>query len=285
MPRSPAWPRPLYRRATARAATLGFVALLDDPRLDDALALAEEAVDDARTWSLLSIEPMVRGNDGGRLDEALSGRAALYLEARDPHEQHEVARCQKYALLSAELPDPATLSVLGALTTTLAALAAEGNLLLALDRVTARWWAPAELAALEPDRAFDVDEHAQVVVESVERAPGAGHLVRSRGLAKFARPDVGGRAPRRDASYISELVRDVARLLAEGEEVRPGDRLRIPDLPPVTLVPRSDDCLADAAPDHAPLYELRDLAPDGPGADLSALLRALKPKPRLKVLK
>ena len=228
---------------------------------------------------------MVRGNDGGRFDEALAGRAAMYLEGRDPHEQHEVARCQKYALIEADTPDPADLRVLGAAVATVRALAREGNLLLALDRVTARWWSPAELHALAVDRPFDVDEHAQVVVEAIERTPGAGHLVRSRGLEKFARPDVGGRAPRRETSSISELVRDVARLLAEGHEVHPGDRLRVPDLPPLTLVPRTEDCLQDAPAASAPLYELRDLLPNGPGPDLTALLAALRPKPRLKVLK
>lgn len=237
-------------------------------------------------WQRLDVDVRARGSDQQRLEEALAGRARLALAARDPHEQREVERCQRYVTIAAELADPAELAVLQAALALLRGLAAEADLLLAVDRSTARWWTPAELLALTPGRSLELDEHLQLVVEAVERSPGAGHLVRSRGLDKFARPDVGGRVPRRDAERISELLRELAGLLIEGELLQPGDRLHAPDLPPLTLIPRSDDCLSDAPPDEAPLYELRDLDPaEQPGPSLTGLLAALRPKPRLRVLK
>jgi hypothetical protein len=282
----PGWIRERFSKPSGRPAYFGFVALLDDPRIDDALERARDEVGDPRLYDRLTVDLVVRANDGGRLDEALSGRGAFGLEARDEHERHEIARCPKYVVIEARLADSRSLALLEAALATLRALATEGNLLFAVDQVTARWWTPAELAALPPDRPFDLDEHAQVVVEAVERAPGVGHLVRSRGLGKLARPDVGARAPRRDASLLAEIVRDLARLLAHGEQPAPGDLLRVPNLPPLTLVPRTDDCLHDAPAASAPLYELRDRGPDpSPGPDLRELLAALRPKPRLKVLR
>src|SRR5439155_8950604 len=119
---------------------------------------------------------------------------AMTLEGRAEHERVEVARCQRYAEIAAHVADSPSLAVLHAAMTLLGALAAEGDLTLALDAATARWWSPPELAALGPaSRPFALDEHVQIVVESVERRPGAGHLVRSRGLVKFARPDVAAR--------------------------------------------------------------------------------------------
>ena len=189
-------------------------------------------------------------------------------------------------VVDAEHADEPSLAVLEAALATVQALATEGNLLFAIDQLTARWWTPDALSALPPDRPFDLDEHAQIVAEAAERAPGVGHVTRSRGLGKFARPDVGARAPRKDAPLLAEIVRDTARLLAHGERLLPGDLLRVPNLPPLTLVPRTDDCLHDAPASSAPLYELRDRDPDGTeGPDLRALLGALRPKPRLKLLR
>lgn len=271
---------------TARRARVEFWALLDGARIDDALERARAEVGSGAAWDALEVAVRARATDGGRLDAALAGRAAMTLESRSEHERSDVARCQRYAEVSALIADPPSLLVLQAALALLSALAAEGDLTLALDGATARWWSPDELAALgPPSRPFALDEHVQVVVEAVERRPGAGHLVRSRGLAKFARPDVGARGPRKDAERISELLRDVARMLADGAPLRPGDRLSVPDLPPLTFVPRSDDALADAPADGAPLYELRDLDAGGAAPTCERLLAALRPKPKLKVIR
>lgn len=281
----PPWLRPRFR-PSERRARLGFFGFLKGPRIEDALARARDQVPDPAAWDALEIAVRSRGVDQGRLAEALAGRAGWQLELRAHHERHEAERCSRYVAIETVLPDPPTLSVLQAALAVLCALAVEQDLVLALDGSIGRWWSPAELAALDSERPFDLDEHVGVFVESVERKPGVGHLTRTRGLGKFARPDVCGRAPRRQAEWLSELLRDLARLLAEGEVVLPGDRLHVASVPPVTLIPRSENCLEDAPPAEAPLYELRDLDADGrPGPDCAALLAALKPKPRLKVIR
>jgi hypothetical protein len=278
------WTRPGFS-PTARRARVRFWALLDGARIDDALERARTE-SDARAWDALDVTVRPRASDGGRLDSALEGRPRMTLEARSDHERHAAERALRYAEVSAEHADAPTHEVLRAALGLQRALAEEGDLVLALDGATARWWSPDELVALAPDRPFVLDEHVQVVVEAVERRPGVGHLVRSRGLAKMARPDVGARVPRRDAERVSELVRDVARLLADGAVLVGGDRLRVPDLPPITFLSRTEDALADAPSADAPLYELRDLDENGnPAPTCERLLAALRPKPRLKVIR
>jgi hypothetical protein len=61
-----------------------------------------------------------------------------------------------------------------------------------------------------------------VAFESAERRPGAGHVVRTRGLEKFARPDLFVRVPRGEVDRVAEPLRARARLAAEGGSV-PGD--------------------------------------------------------------
>jgi hypothetical protein len=263
-----------------------MVALLDGAHIEEALARAQAEVDDDRIWDALDVQVRARVTDGGRLDEALCGRPLMTLEALGSTERTVVARCQWYASVAAAPADSPTLDVLEAATALLRALADDGDVTLALDVVTARWWSADELKRLWARRPFALDEHVNVVVEAVERRPGVGHLVRSRGLAKLARPDVGARGPRRDAERLSELLRDVARLLADGAPMGAGERLRAANLPPAVFIPRSDDALADASADEAPLYELRDLDEGGsPAATCERLLAALRPKPRLTVVK
>jgi hypothetical protein len=278
------WTRTAHR-PTRRRARLSFVALLDGARIDAALDRARDELGDARAWDALDVQVRARATDGGRLDAALDGRPRMTLASRPEHERSDVDRAQRYATIEADLADPPILTVLCGALAILRALADEGDLVLACDLATARWWAPDELAALAPDRPFELDEHVQVVVEAVERRPGVGHLVRSRGLGKFARPDVGGRGPRRDAERLSEVLRDVARVLADGAALEPGARVELRALGPCTFVPRPDDALGDAPADEAPLYELRDLGPDGPGPDCAGLLAALRPRPRLKLVR
>ncbi len=270
------WVRP-HHVPTARAMRIELVALLDgNAHVDAALGRARDELAADRAWDALEIDVRARATDVGRLDRLLDGRAGLALADRDEADRLAAARCQRYVTVEAAPPDAADLAPLQAAAALLRALAVEEDLALAWDAGAARWWAPAELAALAPARPFALDEHVRVVVEAVERRPGAGHLVRSRGLAKLARPDVGARVPRPRAAAVAELVRDVARLFADGAAPLPGDRLNAPGLPPLTLIPRTDDALADAAPDDAPLYELRDAVPRGAGDSLARLLAALR---------
>jgi hypothetical protein len=254
--------RPRHRRQPRRAE-LRFVALLADPDVEDALEDARARVADDELTAALTIELRSRGTDQGRLEEVLRGRARFSVEALSAGDRAELDRATRYLSFAASPADPPTHQLLEALMVTLRALTDAGCLLTAVDESTARLWAPAGLLALPADRLCALDEHVRVGVEVTERRAGAGHLLRTYGLAKFARPDVGARGARADVERLSELVHGLAELLYDGEPIEPGDRLSLPGLTPLTPVPRSADCLSDAPVDSAPLYELRDVGADG----------------------
>ena len=67
----PGWIRERFTTPSERRARVAFVALLDDPRIDDALDRAREQIGDERLFDRLTVDLLVRANDGGRLDEAL----------------------------------------------------------------------------------------------------------------------------------------------------------------------------------------------------------------------
>jgi hypothetical protein len=231
-----------------RPARLLHFALLDSPDVDE---LLEPALPE------LEVTVRLRATDGGRFDEMMSGRAGLALDSMEPWARHEIARCQRYATLSAAAPDSSARALVQAAEAVLFALAEAGELSWALDATTSAWRTPEQILALPSSRPFAADEHFIVVVEAVERAPGAGHLVRTRGLGKFGRPDVAMHAPRAEAERAADWVRQVARRGALGEPFLPGRRLSLPSLPPLALWPRTDDGLSPAPADEAPIYELK----------------------------
>src|SRR5262249_25715089 len=152
----------------------------------------DETVERVQPHPALEVAVRMRATDGGRFDEALSGRSGLAVESMAPWVQHEIARCQRYATLEALVTHTEARAVLQSADALLAALAQDGDLTWSLDLGTCTLLPANEVA----ERAFSVEHHFLVVVESVERAPGVGHLVRSRGLTQFGRPDVAMRAPR-----------------------------------------------------------------------------------------
>jgi hypothetical protein len=226
----------------ARLARLHYLAILDTDEID-------EAREDE-----LEVTMRMRATDGGRFDELVSGRALLSVQEMPSWAEHEIGRCQRYATIEAAV-DPARASpLLRAAETLFCGWAAERDLTWLLDVQTATWRAA---DAVVP-RAFSVEDHFLVAVEAIERAPFVGHLVRTRGLAKFGRPDIGMRGPRSESEKLAEWVRAVGKRGAEGDPFAVGRRLSIPGLPPLALYPRTEDCLSPAPPDDAPLYELRE---------------------------
>lgn len=84
--------------------------------------------------------------------------------------------------------------------------------LAAIDLVATRWWQPGELQALVPDRPFDLHEHISVVSER-----GDEHFCNTRGLAKFARPELFVRqVPGDRIQEVADQLWGFARELAEG---------------------------------------------------------------------
>ena len=109
----------------------------------------------------------------------------------------------------------------------LAKCVCEEGAAIVIDVYAARAHLGSEVAALPPDRAFDVMHEVTLFFDEV----GDGTLAAwSLGLCKFGRPDlvVLGITPD-GGTEAALLLRDVATQLAAGERIEPGDEIAGPD--------------------------------------------------------
>ncbi|MBX3156979.1 MAG: hypothetical protein KF773_13475 [Deltaproteobacteria bacterium] len=129
-------------------------------------------------------------------------------------------------VIEAQLADPDDLGHIQA-AWALAKCVCEEGAAIVIDVYAARAHLGAEVAALAPDRAFDVMHEVTFFFdEDGEDTMAAWSL----GLVKFGRPDlVLLGVPKAGATEAAVLLRDVAAMLAAGERVEPGDAVAGPD--------------------------------------------------------
>lgn len=107
--------------------------------------------------------------------------------------------------------------------------------------VFAHDWSSAEaIAGLDPRRPFTVLREISVVAEA-DPSPGFGHAVHTRGMAKFGRPDLVMGVPKDQLGEAAEILNHLARMLAEGHLLNPGQQLRIDDAKTLRVVPYVPD--------------------------------------------
>jgi hypothetical protein len=128
-------------------------------------------------------------------------------------------------VIEAELDDPDDLGHLQAAWALAKCICEEGAAVV-IDVYAARAHLGLEVAALRPDRAFDVMHEVTLFFE--EEAEGTV-AAWSLGLRKFGRPDlvVLGIDPD-NATEAAVLLRDIASTLAAGERIEPGDKVGAP---------------------------------------------------------
>jgi hypothetical protein len=129
-------------------------------------------------------------------------------------------------VIEAEIDDPDDLGHLQA-AWALAKCVCEEGAAVVIDVYAARAHLGIEVAALAPDRAFDVMHEVTLFFEE---EPGGTLAAWSLGLRKFGRPDLVliGVTPE-EATNAAILLRDIAQTLAAGERIEPGDKLGTPD--------------------------------------------------------
>lgn len=129
-------------------------------------------------------------------------------------------------VIEARLDDPDDLGHLQA-AWALAKCVCEEGASVVIDVHAARAHAGSDVAALAPDRGFDVMHEVTLFFDDAADGTLAAW---SLGLCKFGRPDLVllGVAP--DAATDAALVmRDIAATLADGERIEPGDQIAAPD--------------------------------------------------------
>lgn len=228
---APAWPRPNWQDSGARAFLLWFV-FGDFP---SGLVIDGERYRTRGTPAGIEVTGYANRAlaqwDGYPLAGALG--ASLWHEDTPLFEAARSAgQCQ---VLRGEIADPRDLDFLRDLTGTIAALADQGAAAI-VDPQALAIIGPAEWLRRHHEDRFEVREHVAILSQDEPTLPGHRH-VHSRGLRKFARPDLSLRGvPEDQAGAAGEIVRHLARWQALGGILPEGYAPPVEGLPgPLTL--------------------------------------------------
>jgi hypothetical protein len=159
-------------------------------------------------------------------DQVLAPFAELIATDLGPNAAATALAAAHAYVIEARLDDPDDLGHVQA-AWALAKCVCEEGASIVVDVHAARAHLGEEVAALAPDRGFDVMHEVTLFFDE---QPDGRLAAWSLGLCKFGRPDLVllGVAP--DAAPEAALVlRDVAATLADGERIEPGDQIAAPD--------------------------------------------------------
>lgn len=221
------WPREHYT-VGGGAAQIALVAL-SSVRLPDPLPISRtrhgmpDAGDGLDAIALVARD---RADDPGWFADRVVAPFADLIASDLGADAAAAALAAEHAyVIEGQLDDPDDLGHVQA-AWALAKCVCEEGAVVVVDVYAARAHNGADVAALAPDRGFDVMAEVTLFFDEV----GDGTLAAwSLGLRKFGRPDlvVLGIAPD-GATDAALLLRDVAATLAAGERVEPGDRVASP---------------------------------------------------------
>ena len=160
------------------------------------------------------------------VDDVLAPFADLIAQDLGPTAAATALVAEHAYVIEAELDDPDDLGHVQA-AWALAKCVCEEGAAVVIDVYAARAHLGVEVAALPPDRAFDVMHEVTLFFEE---EPEGTLAAWSLGLKKFGRPDlvVVGVAPEA-ATNAAVLLRDIAQTLAAGERIEPGDQVGTPE--------------------------------------------------------
>jgi hypothetical protein len=217
------WGRPEYRRTptAARVLLLAF----GDTALDEELALSAATYGMPSTSALdgFDIRMLTTAEHPDWIDNWRTG--ALRTIAEDELAEPGRLDAARFCFtVGVELPDPPDLGHLQAAWAAAKWLAARGAFAV-LDVWAARWVDAARLAALDPARPFDLDQQVSFVCET-QPTRGFGHAMHTRGMVKFARPDLMAGVEAADIGLMHQVMRRLAGMTADGRVIPVGQRFR-----------------------------------------------------------
>jgi hypothetical protein len=165
-------------------------------------------------------------NPDAFVEEVLQPFTELIAQDLGPSAAATALTTEHAYVIEAELDDPDDLGHLQA-AWALAKCVCEEGAAVVIDVYAARAHLGIEVAALAPDRAFDVMHEVTLFFEE---EPEGTLAAWSLGLRKFGRPDlvVVGVVPEQ-ATNAAILLRDVAQTLASGDRIEPGDKVGTPE--------------------------------------------------------
>lgn len=164
-----------------------------------------------------------RGDDPAWFaDEVVAPFAELITSDLGPAAAAAALAAEHAYVIEAQLDDPDDLGHVQA-AWALAKCVCEEGAAVVIDVYAARAHLGSDVAALVPDRAFDIMHEVTLFFDE---QPGGTLAAWSLGLRKFGRPDLVLLDVAPDAATDAALVlRDVAASLADGERIEPGDQV------------------------------------------------------------
>jgi hypothetical protein len=105
-----------------------------------------------------------------------------------------------------------------------------------LDVYAGTWRPGGAVAERAPDRPFVITSEISVIFER-QPVPGFGHPVHTRGMTKFARPDLIAGVPADRISDTARILNHLAAMLADGAVLTAGRRLRVDGRRTLRVIP------------------------------------------------
>ncbi len=236
----PLWRRPAYHPCGSRAS-ISLFAFSEAPLTPDVpFSLSRFGAPSADSVSCLNVQTHAEADDPKWFDGWRTGalRTIAVTDLADAARLDAARYCHS---IVAEIDDPPDLGYLQAAWAVARWLADRGCFAL-VDVHAGRWLDGSKLAALIPERPFNLDAEVRFVFET-DPTPGwdsgnFGHAMHTRGMAKFGRPDViTGLALPDMVEFLEQVLRQVAQALADGASVSPGQGINIAGKRAFALVP------------------------------------------------
>jgi len=221
---------------TGREASIMLVAFAEDDVLaDPSLDVAAPMI---APVSNLDVRTRRYADDPEWLDSWRTGALRTVADARlsDPARLDAATHCYTVRV---DLDDPADLTHLQLAWAVATALSGKGCFAV-LDAHAGHWLDGAEVAELPADRPFVVQREVSLTAETTA-TPGFGHAVHTRGMRKFARPDLITGAPADRIEYTAMVLSHLARMQAEGALLTEGQVFRFDGSHTVQLVAYEPD--------------------------------------------
>ncbi|GIH13997.1 hypothetical protein [Rugosimonospora africana] len=217
------WPRPDWQPTGSRAAMM-LLAFSEDP-LDpgDDLSASRFGLPSHAAIEQLDVRTHAREQDPGWFDEWRTDALRHIAEddLADPASLDAARYCHSIRI---EVDDPRDLGHVQVCWAVASWLMTRGCRAI-LDGFACRWWDRDAVSRLSPGRPFALDDEVRFICET-EATPGFGHAMHTRGMLKFARPDVICGVEPSAIGLMERVLRRLARMQADGAVIPVGQRLR-----------------------------------------------------------
>lgn len=217
-----AWPRPAFQPTGGRATFL-LIAFADQQALGSPPELALPAPAAAPVGALQV--NLVRYDDQPEWIDTWRRGALRTVAAVQDVDLSVVDAAACCYVINIDVDDPIDLTHIQLGWAAATSIARTGNTTV-LDVYAAMWHTGSDVAALAPDRPFAIQQEISLTAET-EPTPGFGHAVHTRGMIKFGRPDLIAGVPADRITETGRILNHLARMLAEGAVIEPGERFRI----------------------------------------------------------